>query len=66
MEFIFEITRMLNVIEKDNLDSVIGCKFNFRLNVEGFTIYFNILFFWFFLIKILNKRNVLYLGTNKF
>lgn len=36
MEFIFEITRMLNVIEKDNLDSVIGCKFNFGLNVEGF------------------------------
>lgn len=34
MEFIFEIT--LNVIEKDNLDSVIGCKFNFGLNVEGF------------------------------
>lgn len=48
MEFIFEITGMLNVIEKDNLDSVIGCKFNFGLNVEGFTIHFNILVFWFF------------------
>lgn len=57
MEFIFEITRMLNVIEKDNLDSVIGCKFNFGLNVEGFTIYFNILFLVFFvLIKILKEK----------
>lgn len=56
MEFIFEITGMLNVIEKDNLDSVIGCKFNFGLNVEGFTIHFNILFFGFLIKKCLYKR----------